>query len=379
MKNLTKTFLVFALTIGLLSAPSLSLAKNDKGHENKSEHRENKGKAWGHFIAPGWLKKHNEDRNLSDYSRVPFGIFKKMNKDHDDDNQDDQTGDTSAPRIFSIFTKNIHETGAQVVIFTNEKAIVSVEYGTTNTYGSETTETTDFKAFNVVDLTGLTANTTYHYKVTVEDKDGNSRTSGDRMFKTKEVIDVEAPIISALSVSTITDAGATITWTTNENSDSKVDYGVNDTYGTDMTNADMVTSHSMVLVGLTENTTYHFKITSKDSDDNSSASADMTFKTLYTDQTDPIISNINVSAVTQTGATVAWETDEDTTSTIYWSTVTNINQETAFKNVDAVLKTDNTFNITGLSADTAYYFEIVSTDESENSATSAEGMITTLN
>jgi hypothetical protein len=380
MKNFTKGLIVFALTVGILSTPILSFAKSNKGEEKreerKSERSENKCRSWGHFIAPGWSK--GERGNLDNCKKIPWGIWKKYNKGNNDD-QSDQTGDTSAPKILSLHTTNINEIDAEVIVYTNEKSIVKVDYGTTNTYGSSTTKTTDFKAFNVVKLTGLTANTTYHYKVTVEDKSGNTKTSGDRMLKTDAVVDATAPVISNVQVTAITNASATITWTTNENTDSKVEYGTTNTYGTNSTDASLVTNHSRVLTGLTQNTTYHYKITSKDSSNNTISSADATFKTLYTDQTDPIISNISVSAITQTGATVAWQTNEEATSTIYWSTVTPINELTAFKNIDAVLKTDNTYNITGLIANTTYYYKIVSTDASENVSSSSEGSIVTLN
>jgi len=266
----------------------MSLAKSNKGEEKreerKSERSENKCRSWGHFISGGWQKKGGEKPDWENCKKVPWGIWKKINKDHDD-NQDDQTGDTSAPRIFSLYVKNINQTDAEIVILTNEKAVVKIDYGTTNTYGSTTTKTTDFKSSNMIKLTGLVANTTYHYKVTVEDKSGNIKISGDRMFKTDAT----------------------------------------------------------------------------------------------TDTTDPIISNINASAITQTGATVVWQTNENTRSTIYWSTATPINELTAFKNIDTVLKTDNTYNITGLVANSIYYFKIVSIDVSGNTTNSVVGTITTLN
>ncbi len=381
MKNFMKGLIVFALTVGILGAPAMSFAKNNKGEEKReeqSERHENKCRAWGHYIAFGWNKKGGENGDWEKCKKIPWGIWKKKNGNNSGDNND-QTGDTSAPKILSLHATNINETDVEIVIYTNEKATVKVEYGTTNTYGTTSTETTEFKAFNVVKLTGLTANTTYHYRVIVEDKSGNEKTSGDRMFKTDEVADTTVPTISNIQVTNITDTGATISWTTNENADSKVEYGTTNTYGVSVTDGTMSTNHSKVINGLTQNTTYHFKVTSKDSDNNSTSSADATFKTLYTDQTDPIISNINVSAITQTGATVAWDTNENTTSTIYWSTTTPINELTAFKNVDNTLKTTNSYNITGLSANTTYYFKIVSTDASENVSSSSEGTITTLN
>src|SRR5204862_3210270 len=47
--------------------------------------------------------------------------------------------------------------------------------------------------------------------------------------------DTTAPVISAVTASAITATGATITWTTNETSDTQVDYGTTTAYGSTTT------------------------------------------------------------------------------------------------------------------------------------------------
>lgn len=72
---------------------------------------------------------------------------------------------------------------------------------------------------------------------------------------------------------------AIITWDTDENSDSFVDYGLDSNYGTTVGQNDSVVSHSVEISGLSENTTYHFRVRSKDGYGNESASGDYTFET----------------------------------------------------------------------------------------------------
>jgi hypothetical protein len=88
------------------------------------------------------------------------------------------------------------------------------------------------------------------------------------------------PVISAVTATNISQTGATITWTTNSASSSEVDYGTTASYGTVVTNAAPVTSHSIALSGLSASTTYHFQVKSTDAQNNTTTSADSTFTTL---------------------------------------------------------------------------------------------------
>jgi hypothetical protein len=83
-------------------------------------------------------------------------------------------------------------------------------------------------------------------------------------------VDTQPPVISSVSASPGSGGSATITWsTTNEASDSRVDYGTSPSSLTlDVTNAALVTSHSIVLSGLAPNTTYYYRVTSRDAASN---------------------------------------------------------------------------------------------------------------
>ncbi len=74
-------------------------------------------------------------------------------------------------------------------------------------------------------LTGLAAGTVYHYRVRSRDTNGNLAISGDYTFTTGSIV------VSNVVARNITTTGATITWTTNEPTDSQVEYGLTTAYG----------------------------------------------------------------------------------------------------------------------------------------------------
>lgn len=92
--------------------------------------------------------------------------------------------------------------------------------------------------------------------------------------------DTTPPVISNVSAGNITSSGATITWTTDENSDSQVEYGLTTSYGNSTPlNTSLVISHSVSLSGLSANTLYHYRVKSKDASGNLAMSSDYTFTT----------------------------------------------------------------------------------------------------
>lgn len=87
------------------------------------------------------------------------------------------------------------------------------------------------------------------------------------------------PVISAVSAAGITTSGATITWTTDQASDSQVQYGVGNTSTSTPVNASLVTNHSVTLSGLSASTTYTYRVVSKTSAGLSTTSSNFTFTT----------------------------------------------------------------------------------------------------
>ena len=92
--------------------------------------------------------------------------------------------------------------------------MTQVEYGTTTSYGTfapASPNTTPVTSHSQA-LTGLAAGTLHHYRVLSRDAAGNLATSGDFTLTTTAA-DTTAPVISAVQAGSITQTGASITWT----------------------------------------------------------------------------------------------------------------------------------------------------------------------
>ena len=91
--------------------------------------------------------------------------------------------------------------------------------------------------------------------------------------------DTTPPTFSRVAATNITQNVATITWTTDELSNSAVEYGTTTSYGSTRSDATLVTSHSINLIGLSAATLYHYRVSSTDAAGNTSTSSDRTFTT----------------------------------------------------------------------------------------------------
>lgn len=92
--------------------------------------------------------------------------------------------------------------------------------------------------------------------------------------------DTAPPVITNVSVAYPTKTSARITWTTNEPSDSQVEYGTTTSYGSlSPLDAARVTQHSVTLTGLRNGGTYQFRVLSRDASGNLARSGNFTLRT----------------------------------------------------------------------------------------------------
>ncbi len=111
-------------------------------------------------------------------------------------------------------------------------------------------------------------------------------------------VDTTPPVISNIVSTVNSDGTVTITWTTDEAADSRVDFGTDSgTLSLNSADAALVTSHTITLTGLTANTTYYFRVTSADASANPASSpvppATLSFITPSGTLTDTISSDFN--------------------------------------------------------------------------------------
>src|SRR5712664_2068049 len=96
------------------------------------------------------------------------------------------------------------------------------------------------------------------------------------------------PVISGVSVGSITTTGAIVSWTTDVVATSQVEYGTTTAYGSLTTlGSTLVTSHSVALTGLSTSTLYHYRVRSKNSSGIESISGDFAFQTSSVVDTTP--------------------------------------------------------------------------------------------
>ena len=203
------------------------------------------------------------------------------------------TVDNSPPEALENSAVQITVLGqnsARVQWTTTEASTSVVDYGLTNSYGSNVTDASAVTN-HIVTLSSLTAATTYFVRVRSLDTAGNTFTddnSGNgHSFTTVSagissvptITDTSAPLVSNVSAAP-SDTSAVITWITNEEASSLVGYGLDATYPSLAGNpSTFVAVHSVTLIKLKPETTYHYLVISLDSSGNQGTSADLTFTT----------------------------------------------------------------------------------------------------
>src|SRR5947208_661899 len=117
--------------------------------------------------------------------------------------------------------------------------------------------------------------------------------------------DTTPPVISSVTVSSLTSTTATITWTTNEPADAQAEYGLTTAYGTlSAPDSNLVTAHVRALTGLSAGTLYHYRVRSQDASGNLAVSADSTLTTIAVDTTAPTISIASPAAAAVVSGTI---------------------------------------------------------------------------
>jgi len=276
-------------------------------------------------------------------------------------------GDATAP-VISAAASSVTPDAATVSWTTDENADSALSYGTVSGAYTSSTSTAALAMSHSLNVSGLTASTTYYYVVTSADIFGNTATSSEQTFVTAPALDVIPPVISSVDA-TSTDTTAVITWTTDEDASSAINFGTDPGYGSASSSAGFGTDHSIALAGLNPSTAYHFQVISTDLAGNSATSSDMVFTTpAAPDITAPVVTSISASTA-YASATISWNTDEGSDSSVLLGTASG---SYTISTSSPVLTNSHLIDLAGLSASTTYYYVVSSTDASGNTATSSE-------
>ncbi len=206
--------------------------------------------------------------------------------------------------------------------------------------------------------------------------------------------------ISSVKISDVKPDAATVSWTTDKNTDATINFGLDERFGTVRDSAFDKKDHTLTIDSLEPATTYHFRVVSTDADGNKSTTAGFVFTTKDDQKkikeriikdikkiTDPkAIIEINDQVketagdilkpptilglprvnVDQTKAEIIWTTDRDSSSMVYLSPDKDYNGGSSDYTIaqgdpnDAVSK--HTVEVIGLDPSTTYHFKVVSND-----------------
>jgi hypothetical protein len=247
---------------------------------------------------------------------------------------------------------------------------VYFQYGTTTSYGFATSIQTKSGNTNQnvsANISGLTANTTYHFRIVAANSGGTTR-GADRTFTTLSA--TGPPVVITNSASSIASFSATLNGSVDPHGLSTnvhFEYGTTTNYGSTTTSQNKTgntyQSVSASINGLTANTIYHFRVVATNSA-GTTHGTDRTFTTLTA--TGPAVVMTNpASLIASFSATLNGTVNPHGLSTnvhFEYGTTSSYGSATASQT-----KTGNTYqsvsaNISGLLANTTYHFRIVATN-----------------
>ncbi len=169
--------------------------------------------------------------------------------------------DTTPPVITAGPSVSPGDCAATVTWTTDEPATSRVDYGPTVSYGNTAT-VSGYTRDHSVSLPALDPSTTYHYAVSSTDAAGNGpTTSADATFATAAAA---PPVITDGPAATAGSSWIRVEWTTDEPSDSRVEWGPDVGYGSSTSDSTLVTAHTITITGLAPSTTYHLRAGSAD-------------------------------------------------------------------------------------------------------------------
>jgi phosphodiesterase/alkaline phosphatase D-like protein len=224
-------------------------------------------------------------------------------------------------------------------------------------------------------VTGLLANSTYHFRVVATNSGGTSRGSDETLTTQPPSQTPNAPSATTGSASSVTQTSATLNATVNpdgeEVKECRLEYGTTIPYTLSASCSPQPGSGtspvavSAQITSLTANTTYHYRVVAVSAADEAADGNDQTFKT---PPDPPLVSTDAASSVTQTTATLNASVNPNSSEVTeckleYGTTVT---YESSAACTPSPGSGGNPVNVsaslTGLMADTTYHYRVVATN-----------------
>ncbi|HEX8974132.1 MAG TPA: fibronectin type III domain-containing protein, partial [Patescibacteria group bacterium] len=310
--------------------------------------------------------------------------------------------DTTPPTISNITISNVNTTSATVTWTTDKVSDSSVGFSQDMSFLPKL-GIASMGLSHSVTLTGLAPGTTYNIHLESRDISGNlaSNDSNNPGINTVDpttkypfaFTTLPGPAISNVTIPTVSNNQATISWKTTTDSSSFVVYS--DTvsggqlinpkeFGTPgMTGGSAPYNHSVTINSyndqpLVQGKHYYFYVKSVDSQNNIAIdnNGGIFYDLLTTeDNTPPVISSIQTPVISSSSASVVWSTDEPATSKVSYKK----HSASSYADTSEVMVYDHSHYVilSTLDPDTQYDFKVTSKDINGNSTTSNSQTFTT--
>ncbi len=275
---------------------------------------------------------------------------------------------TSGPTTSSITTQK-----ATVTWSTGRTSDSKVAFGTSSgSYNSEEISNSTQTTSHTINITNLSAGTTYYYKAKWTDEDGNTGLSEEKSFTTEP-----APTIKNVEITNVSISSGIVSFTAAGATEVKIYYGPTTTFGglSEIATSTTESTYTVQLTGLEDDTKYFFKINAFDAEGTEYEGTILDFTTLPR----PRITNVRVQEVPQAAnptMLVTWTSNTDISSIITYYPEGNLGA--AIDEIE-VARTSGTHRmlLKGLLANKRYVILVKGVDKAGNEAISDSQVFTT--
>ncbi len=311
-------------------------------------------------------------------------------------------GDTTArPTVATNAATSVTTSGAQLHGQLNANGLATsywFEYGTSQTLGLRTSVQAAGSSSQTSDvasgISGLSANTTYYYRIAAQNDKGRSYGSLMSFVTTGggDGGNQSAPTVQTTSADTITTSSARLNGSVNSNNLATsywFEYGTSQSLGSRTSASSLSAGSAAVNVfagisGLSANTTYYYRIAAQNSKDRSYGSV-VSFTTGNggNGNSSPTVTTNAATNITQTAASLQGSINPNGLATNYWfeyGTTASLGTLTASQSLTASNSAQSvSAGISGLSANTMYYYRVVGENSIGRSTGSVMNFTTTSN
>ena len=277
------------------------------------------------------------------------------------------------PSISNVKVNNITSTGA-VITWTTDKASSSQGETKSSSWNSVWV-VAPYDATNIngltnhkVTISGLNPSTSYSYRVTSCGATNSCKTwTSNSKFKTlaTTATPTDATVPTAptnVTASSITQNGATISWTASTDNVGVTGYNIYINGSTTPANVNLITGTNYPVTNLFAGTTYTIIVKAKDAAGNISLASNAA-NFAITDTTAPSTPiGLSVSDITQNGATISWTASTDNVGVTGY----NIYKNNSTTPSNSTLITSTTYNASGLTAGTSRTYTVEAIDAAGN-------------